>query len=349
MRFRRLAGAGLIGLMGVASVVPAPAAAPGQDRLDRPAQVMPLAARSMLLDVARAGDRVVAVGERGHVLLSDDGGETWRQARSVPTRTMLTAVWFADAKRGWAVGHDELILGSVDGGETWTTLHHAPESRQPLLDLWFADANTGIAVGAYGSYFSTADGGRSWIARKFEAGPLPVARPRGSPPPAPAEDDEFAPDYHLNRIAAAGPRLYIAAEAGQLYRSDDGGMSWVTLPSPYAGSFFGLLPLEGDALLAFGLRGNLFRSDDAGLSWRALDSGATAMLTDAVRVGNSQLALVGLSGSVLISGDGGASWSLQQQADRKGISAVIAGADGTLLAVGEGGARRITVAGSVAP
>ena len=349
MRLRSLAGAGLLGLIGYASAIPAVAATPGQDRLDRPAQVLPLAARSLLLDVARAGNRVVAVGERGHVLLSDDGGATWRQARDVPTRTMLTAVWFADAKHGWAVGHDELILGSVDGGESWTTLHHAPESQQPLLDLWFADASTGIAIGAYGSYFSTTDGGRSWIARKFEAGPLPVARPRGSPPPAPAEEDEFAPDYHLNRIAAAGDRLYIAAEAGQLYRSDDGGMSWVTLPSPYAGSFFGLLPLDGDALLAFGLRGNLFRSDDAGVSWRAVASGATAMLTDAVRVGASQLALVGLSGSVLISGDGGASWTLRQQADRKGLSAVIAGSDGTLLAVGEGGARRIALDGGVTP
>ena len=348
MRVRRLAGAALAGLLGLGAAAPTVAVAPGQDRLDRPAQVLPLAARSLLLDVARAGGRVVAVGERGHVLLSDDDGVSWRQARDVPTRTMLTAVWFADAKHGWAVGHDELILGSADGGETWKTLHHAPESQQPLLDVWFADANTGIALGAYGSYFSTADGGRNWIARKFEAAPVPVIRPKGSPAPV-VEDDEFAPDYHLNRIAAAGTRLYIAAEAGQLYRSDDGGSSWVTLPSPYAGSFFGLLPLDGDALLAFGLRGNLFRSDDAGQSWRALASGATAMLTDAVRVGTSQLALVGLSGSVLISGDGGASWTLQQQADRKGLSAVIAGSDGTLLAVGEGGARRIAVKASVSP
>mgnify|MGYP003542163416 CR=1 FL=1 len=192
------------------------------------------------------------------------------------------------------------------------------------------------------------DGGRNWIARKFDAAPLQVPRPRGAPQP-PAEDDEFAPDYHLNRIAAAGQRLYIAAEAGQLYRSDDGGASWVTLPSPYAGSFFGLLPLDGDALLAFGLRGNLFRSDDAGASWRALGSGATAMLTDAVRIGPAQLALVGLSGSVLISADGGASWALQQQADRKGLSAVIASPDGTLLAVGEGGARRIPLQAGETP
>src|SRR5690349_8937389 len=44
-----------------------------------------LAAKSLLLDVARAGSRLVAVGDRGHVLLSDDEGGTWRQV-IVPTR-----------------------------------------------------------------------------------------------------------------------------------------------------------------------------------------------------------------------------------------------------------------------
>jgi len=48
------------------------------------------------------------------------------------------------------------------------------------------------------------------------------------------------PDYHLNRIVGVGNRLYIAAEGGQLYRSDDRGASWRVLPSPYEGSFFGL-------------------------------------------------------------------------------------------------------------
>lgn len=304
------------------------------DRLARPALIEPLAARSLLLDVARAGDRLVAVGERGHVLLSDDEGGNWRQAKSVPMRTMLTAVWFADAQRGWAVGHDELILNTTDGGETWTRSHYAPESQQPLLDVWFADAERGLAVGAYGAYYSTTDGGRTWSGRKFEAAPAP-----GAPPPGP--DDEFEPDYHLNRIAGAGGRLWIAAEAGHLYRSDDGGETWRTLVSPYNGSWFGLLPLSADSLLAFGLRGHLFRSDDGGASWRALDSGVTAMLTDGVRLEDGSLALVGLSGAVLRSSDGGDTWTLTQQDDRKGLSAVVAGPDGALVIVGERGTRTV--------
>jgi photosystem II stability/assembly factor-like uncharacterized protein len=322
---------------GAVALAAAPASAEGAapgDRLERAALTAPLAARSLLLDVARAGTRLVAVGERGHVLLSDDGGTSWRQARSVPMRTLLTAVWFVDAERGWAVGHDELILATTDGGETWSRSHHAPQREQPLLDVWFADASTGVAVGAYGAYFATTDGGRSWQRRTFEAAPPP-----GAPPPS--EDDEFAPDYHLNAVAGDGARWWIAAEAGELYRSDDAGASWRALPSPYSGSLFGLLPLGGDSLLVFGLRGHLFRSDDGGQSWRELESGVTAMLTDAIRLDDGSITVVGLAGTVLRSRDGGASWVNSQQDDRKGLSGIASASPDALLVVGEGGVRTL--------
>ena len=318
----------------------APAAA--ADLLDRPALPAPAAVRSLLLDVARAGQRLVAVGERGHVLLSDDAGRSWRQAKSVPSRTMLTAVAFVDASHGWAVGHDEIILCTADGGETWQRQHWAPDTQQPLLDVWFADASRGIAIGAYKSYFTTADGGEHWTRQAFEPAPLPRSGPADP-------DAEFAPEYHLNAIAAAGTRLWIAAEAGQLYRSDDAGASWRTLPSPYAGSFFGLLPLSPDSLLAFGLRGNLFRSDDGGTNWRKLGSGTTAMLTDGEVLPDGRLALVGLSGTVLLSSDRGITWSLRQQADRRGLSAALPDGAGALVAVGEDGARRIALDADAAP
>jgi photosystem II stability/assembly factor-like uncharacterized protein len=317
------------------------AVAPAADLLDRPALPAPVAVRSLLLDVERAGQRLVAVGERGHVLLSDDEGRSWRQARRVPSRTMLTAVAFADERQGWAVGHDELILHTSDGGETWSRQHWAPESQQPLLGVWFADATRGYAVGAYKAFLATTDGGASWTRVPFEPAPLPRSGPADP-------DEEFAPEYHLNAIAGQGPRLWIAAEAGQLYRSDDGGATWRTLPSPYGGSFFGLLPLSADSVLAFGLRGNLFRSDDGGEAWRKLETGTTAMLTDGVALGGGRLALVGLSGTVLLSGDGGATWSLRQQPDRRGLGAALAAGDGALVAVGEDGVRRIALAGDAA-
>jgi photosystem II stability/assembly factor-like uncharacterized protein len=303
-----------------------------KDAANLPAEIEPLAATSLLLDLGMAGKRLVAVGERGHVLLSDDQGATWRQAKSVPTRAMLAAVYFVDADYGWVVGHDETILKTTDGGETWVRTHFAPEAQQPVLDLWVANRVSGIAVGAYGAYFTTNDGGRTWSGAKFS--PAAAAAPAG-------QEDEPPPDYHLNRIVGVGNRLYIAAEGGQLYRSDDRGANWRALPSPYEGSFFGLVPIRGEGLLAFGLRGNLFKSADAGGTWTKLETGTTAMLTDGYAINDLRVVIGGLSGVLLVSGDAGETFRLSQQDDRKGVSALLPGPAGAVVVAGEGGVRTI--------
>jgi photosystem II stability/assembly factor-like uncharacterized protein len=275
-----------------------------------------LAPRSLLLDATIAGDSLVAVGERGHVLLSADGGSTWTQSE-VPTRATLTGVFFHDHNLGWAVGHDAVILRTTDGGVTWERVHWAPDEETPLLDVWFADAETGYAIGAYGSYYVTTDGGETWDLE-------------------PISDD----DFHLNSIASVGEeRLYITAEAGQIYRSNDAGETWTELDSPYVGSFFGVLPLEDETVLVFGLRGHLFRSEDAGESWTEIETGAIAMLNAGVRLGDGTIVIVGLSGVILVSTDGGRTFELHQQADRSGIQMVVEAGDGKLLLVGEFGVR----------
>jgi photosystem II stability/assembly factor-like uncharacterized protein len=307
------------------------------DSANQPAEIEPLAGSSLMLDLAVAGQRLVAVGERGHVMLSDDHGASWRQAKSVPTRVLLTAVYFVDAEYGWAVGHDETILNTADGGETWIRTHFAPEAQQPLLDLWFANRVSGIAVGAYGAYFTTNDGGRHWSSAKFSPPPVAAANPAGETP----LDEEAPPDYHLNRIVGVGNRLYVAAEGGKLYRSDDRGASWRALPSPYQGSFFGLVPIRGDGLLAFGLRGHLFRSADAGETWHALDSHTTSMLTDGIAINDLRVVIGGLAGVLLVSADAGETFKLTQQDDRRGMSALLPGPAGAVVVAGEGGVRII--------
>lgn len=95
----------------------------------------PLAHKSMLLDIVTSDSRLLAVGERGHVLVSDDNGANWTQ-KVVPTKSTLTAV-FAMGEQLWAVGHDAVILHSADNGETWQTQQFLPELERPLLDVFF--------------------------------------------------------------------------------------------------------------------------------------------------------------------------------------------------------------------
>lgn len=288
-------------------------ASPPQDY----AVMAPLAKRSLLLDGSKVANTLVVVGERGHILQSPLPTLTWQQRR-VPTQALLTAVYFYNAQLGWAVGHDKVILRTTDGGETWDKLFEDPDDQRPLLDVWFKNETHGIAIGAYGLYMDTTDGGLTWTEKPIN------------------EED----DFHLNHIAAATPEeIYIAAEAGALYRSADGGATWARLPSPYQGSFFGVLPIHNGTVLVYGLRGKLFRSEDHGQQWRPLATHTEASLTDAIVTNTGDIIIVGLAGTVLKSTDHGASFRLLQQIDRLGIARVIQGGSGVLYLIGEKGVR----------
>ena len=68
---KALAAGGVLPLAAGAAAPAASTTTPWRDVLDTPAQKSPLAARGLLTGLARAGKRLVAVGQRGHVLLSE--------------------------------------------------------------------------------------------------------------------------------------------------------------------------------------------------------------------------------------------------------------------------------------
>ncbi|MGH8494930.1 MAG: WD40/YVTN/BNR-like repeat-containing protein [Gammaproteobacteria bacterium] len=332
----------LVALLAASLPVPAQGPPPGENH----SILAPLAPQSLLLDGAAAGGLMAVVGERGHVLLADEGGESWHQMR-VPTTATLTGVYFSDREHGWAVGHDAVILRTADGGETWERVHFAPEEERPLLDVWFSDERHGYAVGAYSYFLETSDGGLTWQDRILEASAWPVPEPAAGG----ADDElEYDPaediDVHYNAIASASAgRLYMAAEAGQIFRSDDGGRTWWSMPSPYEGSFFGVLPLGGDSVLVFGLRGHLYRSDDGGVSWEAVETSTQAMLTDGLKLDDGTIVLTGLAGTLLVSRDGARSFELVQFPNREGIAAALPGDAGKLWLIGESGLDEFTLPG----
>ncbi len=276
--------------------------------------------RLLLNDAARIGNRVVAVGDRGYIVVSDSNGENWERAQTPANVPMLTAVYFADAKNGWAVGHDAVILRTVDEGSTWTQAFAAATEQKPLMDIVFTDANTGFAVGAYGAFYATVDGGKSWNPRKVT--------------------DE---DKHLNAIVKIGEgKLLIVGEAGTLLKSEDTGKTWGKLESPYKGSFFGAIQAADGAVIIYGLRGRIFVSADPSLkSWTQIDNKSTASIMGATRLPDGALVLAGLAGTALLSRDNGRSFTALATGSTKGISVPLLGAPNAILLFGETGARDI--------
>jgi photosystem II stability/assembly factor-like uncharacterized protein len=291
------------------------------DPLDEHARASPLAQRGLVNALARAGTRVVAAGQRGHILYSDDQGAHWTQAR-VPVAVDLTAVFFADPRQGWAVGHDGVVLHSGDGGASWTRQldgrGEADGQARPLLDVWFEDTRRGMAVGAFGLALCTTDGGAAW--RHCES------------------DLDNKGALHLNALRAVGGALYIAGEQGLLLKRDASG-KFVPLASPYKGSFFGLTGNAG-TLLAYGLRGNAFASHDGGKSWQKAETGVATGLAAGLALADGRLVLVSQAGQVLDSRDHGASFRVRPLARQQSAAAALALPDGRLLV---GGVRGLQV------
>ncbi|HSI51565.1 MAG TPA: YCF48-related protein [Ideonella sp.] len=307
--------------------------------LGEPALHSPKALNAAMLAVTQAGPRLVAVGERGTVLLSDDAGKRWRQAK-VPVQVSLTAVRFVDDRTGWAVGHLGVILKSGDGGESWVKQLDGVQAAQrvaasgdertkrfaeegpdkPFFDLDFTDAQHGFAVGAYNLAFETRDGGQHWTPMLSR-----LPNPKG---------------LHLYGVRASGGHVYIAGEQGLLMASADGGANFTALASAYKGSYFGLLAARSGALIAYGLRGNAWRSGDQGASWTRLDTGLKTSISAALKLDGGELALLAQTGELLRSRDDGRSFTKTLPTGGPLPAAGLASTDGALVIASLRGMRR---------
>lgn len=361
MRCNRAIGGYLTGALLLASSWAAQAVVPGP--LERSAQFTPYAERAVLVAVTAIANRLVAVGERGIVLLSDDNGVSWRQAK-VPVSVTLTSVQFVDAKEGWAVGHGGVLLHSQDGGETWDKqldgielaqmLFRASKDRlqskdgapddierqvkaaelmvsdgpdKPFLDVNFVNRSTGYIIGAYNLFLRTDDGGQTWLPWQSHI------------------DNPTA--LHLYSIGGSGSSLYIAGEQGSMFRSEDAGDKFFAVQTPYEGSYFDVLVYSNDHLIVSGLRGSAYRSDDSGAAWTSVDIPSSASITGSVQLKDGTFVLVNQSGQLLLSRDKGNSFQLAPLKQLFPLAGITQSADGSLVVVGMRGVTRISLSSVV--
>lgn len=328
-----------------------------------------LASGGLMTDAALAGKRVVAVGERGHIVYSDDDGRSWQQA-DVPVRSLLTAVCFADATHGWATGHDGTLLATVDSGASWQLqrrqLFDAQAYEEALDGGAVDDEEAALAEDAGdweddASWDEDADGGMNAAVSRVGAPLLDIwcrdaqrvyavgayglflATADGGRTWEDGSGRLPNPDgWHVNGITALPGNpdtLVLVGEKGTVYRSSDGGRSFSALQAPGEGSLFGVLAPRRDALYAFGLQGRLYRSNDVGRSWQFVDTGITSGINDGVLLPDGSLLLGGNAGVILRSDAALQQWQVQRRTDRKAVMSAVPVADGHVLAT-EGGVRR---------
>ena len=310
-----------------------------------------LASRGLLQDVVRAGTRLVAVGQRGHIVYSTDAGASWKQS-TVPVSSDLTAVFFVNERKGWVVGHDGVVLHTGDGGLTWSLqldgrrandllVAHVEErakaqpdsvelkqllqearrfkeqgADKPFLDVWFADENSGYIVGAYNLIFRTTDGGRTW-----------------EPWFTQTDNPKL---LNLYAIAPVGESLYVVGESGLVLKLDPQAQRFRALPTPYKGSFFGVVGTR-TTLVAFGLRGNAFGSDDGGRTWTKVETGLPASIVAGTALPSGALLLADVGGRLAVSDAAGRDFKVVPLKPAMPLAAIADAGNGRIALVGPRG------------
>jgi photosystem II stability/assembly factor-like uncharacterized protein len=300
-----------------------------KDVIEMEAVKVDSARSSLALDVARAGDRLVVVGERGHVLYSDDNGESWTQA-DVATRSQLNAVAFINSKLGWAVGEDAVIVHTTDGGNSWTRQFDDRDAdvRGPLLDVVFLSENEGFVVGVFNKMFKTTDGGVTWNDW--------------------SEHVDNLDGWHLFNIAtSADGVLYIGSEQGLVFKSTDRGESFVPIQTDHVGSFPGVIARRGedgsDRVIAFGPGGAIWVSSDSAETWTKLETQTLAGLLGGAWLPDGSAVIVGHEGMLLRIDRMLEEVDYQPNESGMPLSAVLPASENRLILVGFGGPQVVAI------
>lgn len=324
------------------------------DMLHTPAIAVRAPSQAFLIGLTAAGARLVAVGEHGLIIYSDDDGVTWRQA-NVPVGVSITTIAFATAQEGWAAGAFGVILHTVDGGANWTVqttgvqvnrlmtataaqfsaadptaesaqtalrragIFAAAGPDKPFLSILPLSSNDVFVFGAYRMCVKTMDGGKSWADCSLDIGD--------------------AISHNLYGAAKIGQSLYLAGEAGMVFRSDNPGGGFSRLPSPAASTFFGLLAGKANRLLVYGVAGRIFYTDDNGKNWAPANIATDSDVTAGVVLKSGSILVVTESGNIFVSSDNGANFRMVGRNMGMALFGVVQAADGDAVLIGASGVR----------
>jgi photosystem II stability/assembly factor-like uncharacterized protein len=345
----------LVVLSLVATVSPA-AAQPDDSiavELNRPATITPRAKDGLFTSIANAGNRLVAVGEQGRVMISDDNGSSWRQV-ATPTSVTLTQVRFINPSLGWAVGQMGIVLQTQDAGLTWhkqfddiaagTIMLSAAKAalaaqgsnpvtqanlqaaqimvqggpNVPFLTVLPLSAQDVLIAGGFGIAFSSHDGGASW--QSIAAN---IPDPNG---------------LHIYDLVETQGNLLGVGEQGFVFLGSASG-SFAALTPPSQGSFFGALALPDQSLITYGLQGTILRTTDQGKDWTRPASDVSVGIDCGIVLRNGDIVLGDVAGDLLVSHNNAANFSRAQAVEP--VVALAQAADGAIIIAGPSGLKRM--------
>lgn len=274
-----------------------------------------------------------AVGSRGTLLETTDGGKSW-QTKPQPTPHVLRDIYFVDNQIGWLLcetnvyelkGKDEprsYLMQTKDGGANWTRVDiRGVEVDARLLRAVFSRGGRGWAFGEEGTIFTTRDSGATWArlqspTRHLLLGGTFIDEDRGWLVGAGAtiiQTSDGGETWHLSRLIQPGQKAvrltstsfvdnrlgWVVGSEGTIYRTTNGGRTWQQQVSGVTADLFDVEFLDALEGWAVGAGGTIIYTNDGGLHWTTEQSGSEHPLERIFFADRMHGWAVGFGGTVL--------------------------------------------------
>ena len=268
-----------------------------------------------------------AVGSRGTMLATTDGGTHWTSLVH-PSEDTIRDVYFADELNGIIVCERNIydlnsnaearayLMKTVDGGEHWKRVSMRgvnPDAR--IMRVIFTGAGRGWAFGEGGAVFTTHDLGATWTRLQAATKYLLLG-------------GDFINENNGWLVGAGATILH----------TSDGGASWQHARVPTTSVRFNSTSFVEQRLgWAVGSSGAIYRTLSGGRSWLPQNSGVETDLFDVKFLDAAEGWAVGAEGVVLHTTDGGAHWSTEQTGTEHKLERIFFSDNAHGWAVGFGG------------
>lgn len=323
----------------------------GYDALDDSAIPTKSPSKTPLIAVIRVDQRLIAAGQHGVIIISDDNGLTWTQV-TVPVDLSLTGIYFSSARKGWAVGHYGTILQTEDGGITWKktltgldvidalnvsaneALKNSPSSPDTKLKQRVATAYQAagpskpfLAIGKCGGGVLAA--GQQDIAMFSSDGGLSWQQWTSN-----IDNPHFNNIYTIIQDANS---TILVGESGMVLKGDADCKNFKSLQMPYATTLLDGMLIGPGTLLLYGIDGNIFKSSDDGTTWKTFSLPVDSVVDSGAMLKSGRVLLATVGGRLFLSDEEINNFQELSISEPFQIADMVVAPNGNVIIVGNGG------------